>query len=59
MEMNDAMRETILLKRATADLRKLALGARMMSLKDDGLEKVLAGVTTAQELARVTELHLD
>ena len=36
-------------------LRDAALKAGMRALKDDGLKKVLAGITTPDEVMRVTQ----
>lgn len=59
MELNDELRELILNKHQTGDLRKVAENSGMMSLKADGLEKVLQGLTTVEEIARVTEMRLE
>ena len=37
-----------------AELRDLARGAGMSSLRADGIEKVKAGITTLEEVYRVT-----
>ncbi len=59
MEISDAIRELVLAKRPSGEVRKLAEQAGMLSLRDDGLEKVVEGITTMEEVARVTELRLE
>lgn len=54
MEISEALRELIL-KRATSDaLMETARKDGMTTMLDDGLEKVFLGVTTLQEVIRVT-----
>ena len=56
MELNDEIRKMIL---ANADAVSLAHAARtrgMRTLQEDGLDKMLAGVTTPEELMRVTQM---
>jgi type IV pilus assembly protein PilB len=46
--------QNLILKRAALDeLRQLALQEGMISLKEDGIEKVLDGITTIKEVMRV------
>ena len=53
MPVTDELRRQIALKGNEALLRDAALAAGMLSLGEDGLQKVKAGVTTPQELLRV------
>jgi type IV pilus assembly protein PilB len=53
MVVTDELRRTIAQKGAEAQLRDAALAAGMVSLGEDGLMKVKAGMTTPQELLRV------
>ena len=56
MELNDEIRKMIL---ANADAVSLAHAAQthgMRTLQEDGLDKMLAGVTTPEELMRVTQM---
>jgi type IV pilus assembly protein PilB len=55
MLMNNEVRE-LAFKRAPANiLRKAAKASGMKSLLDDGRIKILAGITTCAEIARVTQ----
>jgi general secretion pathway protein E len=38
-----------------ATIRRAAVDSGMRTLRDDGAEKVLAGVTTVEEVIRVTQ----
>ncbi len=53
MEMNDDLRALFLKRASSEDLRKTALATGMKSLRRDALEKVAAGVTSLEEIARV------
>ena len=55
MELNDELRHMVM---ASADAGRLTEAARrngMRSLREDGWAKVAAGVTTAEEVMRVTQ----
>jgi general secretion pathway protein E len=55
MAVDDAIRSAIKQRADASDIRQLALGmASFTSLEQDGLRLVRSGVTTEQELARVT-----
>ncbi|MBI3049927.1 MAG: Flp pilus assembly complex ATPase component TadA [Acidobacteria bacterium] len=53
MPVVDDLRRLIVQRGAEAQLREAALAAGMLSLGEDGLLKVKAGITTPQELLRV------
>ena len=53
MPVSDKIRRLIAQRASEATIRDAALSAGMLSLAEDGLEKVKAGVTTAEELLRV------
>ena len=53
MHVNDKLRRIIAQRSTEAHLRDAAITAGMTSLGEDGLAKVKAGVTTAEELLRV------
>jgi type IV pilus assembly protein PilB len=47
--------ERLAIARASAtEIRKVAVGAGMVTLRDDGLHKVARGDTTLEEVIRVT-----
>ncbi len=53
MPVNDRLRRLIAQRGSEAQLREAALSGGMISLGEDGLQKVRAGVTTPDELLRV------
>jgi len=53
MTVTDSLRRLIAQRGSESQLREAALGEGMLSLGEDGLLKVKAGVTTPQELLRV------
>jgi len=53
--IDDEMREHIVTMTPTNKLRKLALQKGMISLRKDGLEKAKRGITTLEEVLRVTQ----
>ena len=58
MHVNDKLRRLIVQRASEAALRDAAIAGGMVSLGEDGLAKVKAGVTTPEELLRVvTEVH--
>jgi general secretion pathway protein E len=57
--LDEPMRRAILDGRDASALNALALQGGMLSLFEDGLRKVAAGVTTLDELARVTQDQAD
>ena len=55
MIMNNEVRELAFKRAATNVIRKAARASGMKSLLDDGKVKVINGITTAAEIARVTQ----
>ncbi len=55
LDINDEMRTLIVSNPDANVLRSAALKAGMLTLKDDGKKKVLAGFTTPDEVMRVTQ----
>ena len=53
--MNSKLRELAFAKAPTSHLRKAALASGMRSLLEDGKMKILKGVTTPEDLLRVTQ----
>ncbi|GBE36582.1 type II secretion system protein E [bacterium BMS3Bbin07] len=58
LEVNDDIRELIMEKTTVRELRDKAIGLGMRTLRDNGIEKVREGVTTIDEVLRVTQLEL-
>ena len=56
MEINDEVRELILVGASAIELRKKALEAGMITLRRSGLIKAAAGLTTLEEVVRETVL---
>ena len=54
MEVSDAIRELILVGASSIELRRKALEEGMLTLRQSGLRKIGAGVTTVQEVTRET-----
>ena len=52
--MTDELRDALPQQRGAAELRALAIASGMRTLRDDGLRLVQAGVTTLEEVTRVT-----
>ena len=57
--LDESMRKAVLEGRDASVLHGIALQSGMLSLHEDGLRKVAAGVTTLDELARVTQDQSD
>lgn len=53
MRINDEIRELIVRRAPLADIREAAKANGMHELREDGLEKVLQGITTPDEVMRV------
>jgi len=53
--VDDEMREMILRREAANRLKKYAIEHGMQTLRDDGWNRVRAGVTTAEEILRITK----
>jgi len=54
--MNDEIRQLVIARQSTAKIREAALKAGMKTLHEDGLLKVVTGVTTLDEVLRVTQI---
>ncbi len=59
MLMSDKIRDLITANAPVTALRKQAEKEGMKGLKEDGLGKALAGITSIEEVARVTEARID
>jgi type IV pilus assembly protein PilB len=56
MEINDELRELILVGASALELKKKAIEQGMVTLRTSGLLKVAAGLTTLEEVLRETVL---
>jgi type IV pilus assembly protein PilB len=54
LDMSDRIRQMVLERRPTSEIRQAAREEGMTSLRDSALEKVFAGVTTLREINKVT-----
>ncbi|MBI3621360.1 MAG: Flp pilus assembly complex ATPase component TadA [Nitrospirae bacterium] len=54
LHLSDTVRELILARRPSSELRKQAIAEGMTTLRQAGVEKVLRGETTLREINRVT-----
>ncbi len=54
MVINEELRQALIQRFSLDKIRKIALSAGMITLREAGIRKVLAGVTTVSELVRVT-----
>jgi general secretion pathway protein E len=57
--VDEAVREAILRGADAAQLQEIARGSGLVSLYEDGLRKVAAGVTSLEEVLRVTQDQSD
>jgi len=53
--VDDAIRDLILRRADTEEVRRAAVAGGMRSMRDDGLRRVLAGETSLEEVLRVTK----
>ena len=54
MEVTEALRELVLVGASGSELRRKAVDEGMITLRQSGLRKVKAGVTTIEEVVRET-----
>jgi type IV pilus assembly protein PilB len=55
LPFRDALKELIFERSSAAEIRKKARTLGMMTLRETGINKVIAGVTTLEEVLRITE----
>ena len=55
LEMDETLRELVMARASASQIRAAAIASGMRPLFDDGVAKVCAGVTTMDEVLRVTE----
>jgi general secretion pathway protein E len=58
MVIDDGLRDLITGRATSREIREKAMAAGMKTLRQDGLEKVRQGITTMDELYRVTQIEL-
>jgi type IV pilus assembly protein PilB len=54
LDLSDNIREIILARRPSSEVKKAAREEGMRSLRESAVERVLAGVTTLREINKVT-----
>jgi type IV pilus assembly protein PilB len=54
MRFNDTLKEMVLQGASTAELKTAAVKNGMSTLRNSGIEKVIVGMTTTEEVGRVT-----
>jgi type IV pilus assembly protein PilB len=54
LSLSDRVRELILEKKPSSEIRRVAREEGMVSLRESALEKVRAGITTFKEINKVT-----
>jgi len=54
LDVTDSVRELILAKRSSAEIKKAAKDEGMVFLRESALQKALLGKTTLQEINKVT-----
>ena len=54
MIMSSELRKAIMNELSTDDLRELAIGEGMLTLRQDGLKKAARGITTLDEVIKET-----
>ena len=57
VELNNELRELAFSKAPTTDLRKAAIAGGMKTLMDDGKIKIFEGLTTPQEIAKMSQVE--
>ncbi len=57
--VNDEIRSMIMRKATHRELREMAISLGMKTLREDGIEKVMRGITTTDEVLRVTQQDVD
>lgn len=54
LELSDEIKEMILAKKPTSEIKKVAMASGMVTIRRNGIEKVKNGLTSLEELNRVT-----
>ena len=56
--IDDDLREMIVRRKSATELQDHALGKSLKLMREDGWSKVLQGLTTVEEISRVTKLNV-
>lgn len=56
MFIDQTIRDAIISKSSAADISKLAIKSGMQTMLNDGIKKVISGLTTLEEILRVTKI---
>lgn len=59
LRVTDSIKEAIIRRESSSAIKRMAAEDGMQELKEDGLAKALQGITTIDEVARVTEIGVD
>ena len=54
LDLTDHIREMIVDRRPTSEIKRAAIGEGMITLRQSGLSKIRAGITTLKEINKVT-----
>jgi type IV pilus assembly protein PilB len=57
LEITPELQEAVVQRRSVRDIRDIAVAQGMRSLREAGLRKVAAGITTVEEMIRITYAH--
>jgi general secretion pathway protein E len=58
LAMTEVMRELVMKEASAAELKRAAIAGGMRTLRQDGMAKVIDGITSPEEVMRVTQLDL-
>ncbi|HAJ57723.1 MAG TPA: type II secretion system protein GspE [Candidatus Omnitrophica bacterium] len=53
---DEPMRHAVLARGSSGEIKNMAIAGGMMTLRDSGIEKLKAGITTPEEILRVTQM---
>jgi type IV pilus assembly protein PilB len=56
LTIDEKLREMVVAKASSTAMKQVAVAAGMRTLRDDGIQKAIAGATTLDEVMRVTQL---
>ena len=59
VELNNEIRELAFSRAPTSELRKAAIASGMRTLMEDGKNKVFKGITTPEEVAKISQVETE